>query len=47
MQPSKKSNIEDFDYSLLKPLINKFSQKEENVILLTTGSFNPIHRMHL
>ena len=37
----------DFDYSKLEPLIEKADKKKENIILLTTGSFNPIHRMHL
>ena len=34
----------NFDYSLLKPLL---SEKKENIVLLVTGSFNPIHRMHI
>lgn len=54
-QPEKKSNTHDdikgdFDYSLLKPLLSKYNKtkgNKKNVILLTTGSFNPIHRMHI
>ena len=38
----------DFDYKrIIIPLLEKADKKKENVILLTTGSFNPIHRMHL
>ena len=49
-KPDDKEKEIDFDYSLLEPLINEI--KEENkdktkIILLTTGSYNPIHRMHL
>ena len=47
MPPPEKSYIKDFDYSLLKPLLNNFNKIKKNVILLTTGSFNPIHRMHI
>ena len=41
------SKVIDFDYTLLYPLLNKADKYKKNVILLTTGSFNPIHRMHL
>ena len=37
----------DFNYSKLGNLLEKIDKKKENIILLTTGSFNPIHRMHL
>ena len=37
----------DFDYSLLDKLLEKADKNKENIILLTTGSYNPIHRMHL
>ena len=29
------------------PLLKNADKTKENIILLTTGSFNPIHRMHL
>lgn len=29
------------------PLLYQADQNKQNIILLTTGSFNPIHRMHL
>ena len=31
----------------LKPLLYQADQNNQNIILLTTGSFNPLHRMHL
>ena len=37
----------DFNYKLLEPLLKDIDNKKENIILLTTGSYNPIHRMHL
>ena len=37
----------DFDYSKIDKLLEEVDKKKENIILLTTGSFNPIHRMHL
>ena len=37
----------DFDYSLLDKLLEKADKNKKNIILLTTGSYNPIHRMHL
>ena len=37
----------DFDYSLIDKLLEKADKTKENIILLTTGSYNPIHRMHL
>ena len=43
-----KLKIQSFDYrGILEPLIANSAKKKENIILLTTGSFNPIHRMHL
>ena len=37
-----------FNYqNKLIPLLYRVDQNKQNVILLTTGSFNPIHRMHL
>ena len=38
-----------FNYSSLKPIIDNADKKgkKQNVILLSTGSYNPIHRMHL
>ena len=47
--PKEKNYIKeiDFDYSLLKPLLQNIDNNNENIILLTTGSYNPIHRMHL
>lgn len=47
IEEEKQNKIIDFDYSLLKPLLTNIDNKKENIILLTTGSFNPIHRMHL
>ena len=55
IQQTKKTNTNNditdgFDYSSLKPLLNKYNKTKDikkNVILLTTGSFNPIHRMHI
>ena len=44
---AKKLNEKGFDYSLLKQLIKNQDKKKENVILLSTGSYNPVHRMHL
>ena len=41
---NNKYKVLNFDYSLLKPLL---SEKKENIVLLVTGSFNPIHRMHI
>ena len=41
------NKIIDFDYSLLKSLLQSYDNNNENIILLTTGSYNPIHRMHL
>jgi len=42
-------NLEkDFDYKgIISPLLAKADQSKENIVLLTTGAFNPIHRMHL
>ena len=37
----------DFDYSLIDKLLEKADKTKENIVLLTTGSYNPIHRMHL
>ena len=37
----------DFNYSLIDKLLEKADKTKENIILLTTGSYNPIHRMHL
>ena len=38
----------NFDYKRkLIPLLKSVDKTKENIILLTTGSFNPIHRMHL
>jgi nicotinic acid mononucleotide adenylyltransferase len=36
-----------FDYSLLNKMLEKADKSKENIVLLTTGSYNPIHRMHL
>ena len=41
------SAIKDFDYSLIEDLLKVADKNKENIILLTTGSFNPVHRMHL
>ena len=36
------------DYrNLMLPLLAKAEKGKENIVLLTTGAFNPIHRMHL
>ena len=43
----EQNKVIDFDYSLLKPLFQNIDFKKENIILLTTGSYNPIHRMHI
>ena len=37
----------DFDYTKIKDLLEAQNNEKENIVLLTTGSFNPIHRMHL
>ena len=40
----------DFDYSKIEKLLEKVENninKKEKIILLTTGSYNPVHRMHL
>ena len=37
----------DFDYQSLEPLLKDIDNNKENIILLTTGSYNPIHKMHL
>ena len=43
-----KQNNSDFNYKKeIMPLLYKSDSNIENIILLTTGSFNPIHRMHL
>ena len=43
----KKNNF-IFDYKKeITPLLYKSDSNKKNIILLTTGSFNPIHRMHL
>ena len=37
-----------FDYrQLISPLLANADKDKENIVLLTTGAFNPIHRMHL
>ena len=38
---------DDFDYKKINELLEKENNEKENIVLLTTGSFNPIHRMHL
>jgi len=38
---------EDFDYKKINDLLKIKNNNKENIVLLTTGSFNPIHRMHL
>lgn len=46
----KKEEIKYFDYSIIKKLINNIKNEnkdKQNIILLTTGSYNPVHRMHL
>ena len=42
-------NIEDdyFDYRELKQFLNEIDSKKKNIILLSTGSYNPVHRMDL
>ena len=42
-------NTEDdyFDYGKLKQYLNKIDNKKKNIILLSTGSYNPVHRMHI
>ena len=59
MEEKKKEKLEEkleekikffekgFDYSLLNEMLEKADKTKENIVLLTTGSFNPIHRMHL
>jgi len=37
----------NFDYTKIKDLLKNKNDEKENIVLLTTGSFNPIHRMHL
>ena len=44
---NKEEKEKGFDYSLLHDLINKSDKTKKNAILLSTGSYNPIHRMHL
>ena len=38
---------EDFDYKKINDLLKIQNNDKEKIVLLTTGSFNPIHRMHL
>ena len=38
---------ENFNYSILKSHLEKADKGKKNLILLSTGSYNPIHRMHL
>ena len=42
-------NAEDdyFDYRELKQCLNNLDSKKKNIILLSTGSYNPVHRMHI
>lgn len=46
-EENKQNEVIDFDYSLIEPLLKNIHNKKKNIILLTTGSYNPIHRMHL
>ena len=39
--------VEYFDYAEINKLFKAQKNDNENIVLLTTGSFNPIHRMHL
>ena len=42
------SSDQFFNYKkLITSLLYRADQNRQNIILLTTGSFNPIHRMHL
>ena len=36
-----------FDYRELKQYLNNLDSKKKNIILLSTGSYNPVHRMHI
>ena len=37
-----------FDYKgIIQPLLANAEKGKKNIVLLTTGAFNPIHRMHL
>ena len=46
--PNKyKPKVIGFDYSQLDSLLSPVVEKKKNIILLVTGSFNPIHRMHI
>ena len=36
-----------FDYGELKQYLNNLDGKKKNIILLSTGSYNPVHRMHI
>ena len=42
-----KYKVIDFDYSELESLLSDIDTTKENIALLVTGSFNPIHRMHI
>ena len=44
---SYKYKVIDFNYSLLEPFLSKAEKTKENIILLSTGSYNPIHKMHI
>ena len=44
---SNKKKIKDFNYSSISKLLKNIDKNKQNIVLLTTGSFNPIHRMHL
>ena len=49
---TKKKNINNkepfFDYEkIINPLLSKADEGKKNIVLLTTGAFNPIHKMHL
>ena len=42
------NNEPNFNYrDLIIPLLSNADKNKENIVLLTTGAFNPIHRMHL
>jgi len=36
-----------FNYGELRQYLEKIDNKKKNIILLSTGSYNPVHRMHI
>ena len=43
----EKAEDDCFNYGELNKYLNKIDNKKQNLILFSTGSYNPIHRMHI